>query len=223
MQFGLIGEHLGHSFSKVIHNLLGSYDYELKELAPEALSPFMEARKFRGINVTIPYKEKVIPLLDEIDTQAKAIGAVNTVVNSGGKLSGYNTDFFGMRALFKHAGICAQDKKLAILGTGGTSKTAHAVAESLGATKILKVSRTAKDGAITYLDLYQDHDDTQVIINTTPVGMFPKTDAKPVDVSKFPKLSGVVDVIYNPLKTELIKDAQKYGIPAQSGLYMLVA
>ena len=223
MQYGLIGEHLEHSFSKEIHISLGEYQYELKELAPSQLASFMHARDFEGINVTIPYKQDVIPYLDVIDEQAQAIGAVNTVVNRDGKLFGFNTDFFGMQALFAHAGISAEGKKVAILGTGGTSNTAKSVLESLGAAKILKVSRNPKEGAITYLDLYQDHSDCQIIVNTTPIGMYPKTDCKPIDVSKFAELCGVIDVIYNPLVTELVKDARKLGIPAEGGLYMLVA
>lgn len=223
MKYGLIGEHLKHSFSKLIHQSLGDYEYELKELPKDKLSEFMENRDFIAINVTIPYKELVIPHLYFIDDHAKEIGAVNTIVNRGGHLYGYNTDFYGMSMLIKHAKISLVGKKVAILGTGGTSKTANAVAKSLGADEVITVSRSARDGVITYDELYKSHKDIEVIINTTPLGMYPDIFKKAVDVKIFPKLSGVIDAVYNPLRTPLIEDAKKLGIPAEGGLYMLVA
>ena len=223
MKYGLIGERLGHSFSKMIHTKLGDYDYELREIPKEELDGFMREGDFLGINVTIPYKEAIIPYLDEIDEEARKIGAVNTVVNRGGRLYGYNTDFYGMKALFTHAGVEARGKKAAILGTGGTSKTAAAVLESLGASEILRVSRGVRDGSITYGELYESHTNTEIIVNTTPVGMYPNIDGCAVDVSQFPALSGVIDAVYNPIRTGLVMSAMEQGIPAEGGLYMLVA
>ena len=221
MKYGLIGEKLGHSFSKTIHESLG-YEYELREIEADKLDDFMRDRDFQGINVTIPYKERVIPYLDFIDEGAKAIGAVNTIVNKSGKLYGYNTDFYGMKMLFTHAEIDPSGKKVAILGSGGTSKTASAVLSSLGASEILRVSRSGKDGAITYGELYENHSDLEIIVNTTPVGMFPDIYDRPLDISRFDGLLGVIDAIYNPLRTTLINDALARGINAEGGLYMLV-
>lgn len=223
MIYGCLGEKLGHSFSREIHQKLSNFDYKLIELNLDELYEFLKNKDFSAVNVTIPYKEKVIPFLDEIDEHARLIGAVNTIVNKGGKLYGYNTDFHGMIELLKHAEVDVTDKKVCILGTGGTSKTALAVLQALGAKKILKVSRNAIEDAITYDELYSDHTDCDVIINTTPVGMYPNNDGCPVDLSKFPSLSGVIDAVYNPLRTRLILEARKRGIPAEGGLYMLVA
>ncbi len=223
MKYGCIGEHLKHSFSKEIHNALTDYDYEIREIAREDLDAFMIRRDFLAINVTIPYKELVIPHLYFIDEHAEAIGAVNTVVNRDGKLYGYNTDFYGMSMLISHAGVSVDGKKVAILGTGGTSKTAKAVAKALCAKEILVVSRHSGNGAISYEELYRDHLDTEIIINTTPLGMYPNIFSSAVDISGFKKLSGVIDAVYNPLRTPLISAAMKRGIPSEGGLYMLVA
>lgn len=223
MEYGLIGEKLGHSFSKIIHAEITNYEYELKELAKSELDGFFKNPEFKAINVTIPYKQDVIPYLDVIDGTAKKIGAVNTVVNKDGRLYGYNTDFSGLKALIEHAGIVLKDKKVLILGSGGTSKTALAVAEALGATEIYRVSRTGGEGLITYTEAESKHYDTDVIINTTPCGMYPNTKGAAVDIFKFTKLSGVVDAIYNPLNTELVTKAKELGIKATGGLYMLVA
>ena len=229
MQYGCIGEHLGHSFSAEIHALLADYKYEICEVARDSLDDFMRRRDFCGINVTIPYKQAVIPYLYYVDESAKAIGAVNTIVNREGKLYGYNTDVYGMTALINRIGIDMQGKKVAVLGTGGTSKTARAVSSALGAREIIRVSRQAGDGLISYDELYRSHTDVEVIINTTPCGMYPYADggadrvATPVDVSRFPALCGVVDAVYNPLRTNLILDARDRGIPSEGGLYMLVA
>ena len=220
--YGLIGEHLPHSFSKTIHEKIGDYSYELIELRPEELDSYMRQAAFKGINVTIPYKQAVIPYLDEISEQARAIGAVNTVVNRGGKLYGYNTDYFGMKALFGHAGIDPRGKKALILGTGGTSRTAYAVLTDLGASEVYRVSRSGRDGAITYEEAMRDHADAQVLVNTTPCGMYPDLDGCPVDLDAFPGLIGVIDAVYNPLRTTLVLEALKRGIPAEGGLYMLV-
>ena len=223
MLYGLIGEHLTHSYSCEIHACIADYDYKLKELAPAEVDAFMEERSFKAINVTIPYKEKVIPHLDLISDTAKAIGAVNTVVNRNGRLYGYNTDFAGMTAMLDKHGIILKDKKVLILGTGGTCKTAFAVANALGAREVLKVSRNGGEGVITYGVATSDHTDAEVIINTTPVGMFSRQSGTPIDISLFPRLTGVVDAIYNPLRTELVMQALERGIPARGGLYMLAA
>ena len=223
MQYGCIAERLGHSFSPEIHACLGSYGYELCELKPETVADFLEKRDFLGINVTIPYKETVIPYLSQIDEQAKRIGAVNTVVNRGGRLYGYNTDFYGMQSLIERLGLSLDHKKVAVLGTGGTSRTAVAVAESMGAKAVLRVSRTARDGAIDYEMLVREHRDTNIIINTTPCGMYPNPDCAAVELDAFHSLEGVVDAVYNPLRPTLVLNAKRRGIAAEGGLYMLVA
>lgn len=229
MKYGLIGEHLPHSYSKEIHNALAPYDYQLCELTPEGVDAFMRAREFDAINVTIPYKETVLPYLTEIDEYARLIGAVNTIVNRDGKLYGYNTDFYGMKTLIESIPLSLADKKVLILGTGGTAKTARAVAKASGAREIVTVSRRASDVTVTYDDAYAHHTDADVIINTTPCGMFPYPDGNgeregtPIDISRFPSLTGVVDAIYNPLRPNLILDARERGIPAEGGLLMLVA
>lgn len=222
MEYGLIGEHLPHSFSKIIHEKLAPYTYELHELRPDEVDGFMKAREFKGINVTIPYKQTVIPYLDEISDQARLICAVNTIVNRDGKLIGYNTDYFGMKSLIDKIGIKVAGRKVLILGTGGTSKTARAVVTDMGAAEVYRVSRTGREGALTYEEAYEKHADADILINTTPCGMYPNIDDCPVDLGRFTNLSGVVDAIYNPLRTVLILEAQKRGIPAEGGLYMLV-
>ena len=223
MKYGLLGEKLGHSFSKEIHARLADYEYELRELNAEELDALFRKKDFEAVNVTIPYKQTVIPYLDEISERAKTIGAVNAVVNRNGKLFGDNTDFAGMRALALHAGADMKNKKVLVLGTGGTSKTACAVAKDIGAREVLRVSRTKKEDAVTYEEAAEKHSDAQIIINTTPVGMFPKNNASPIDLSAFPKLEAVLDAIFNPLRTELVLTAQERGIIASGGLYMLVA
>lgn len=223
MQYGLIGERLIHSFSPVIHRAIGRYPYNLRELSPEKVGPFLTERDFLGINVTIPYKETVIPYLYELDEGARALGSVNTILNKDGKLYGYNTDFYGMCALFSHAGVDPKGRCVAILGTGGTAKTARGVLAHLGAKEILTVSRTAKDGAIDYQALIERRSEIEVIVNTTPVGMYPKVDASPVSLEGFDALVGVIDAVYNPISTRLVLDARSRGIATEGGLYMLVA
>ena len=223
MKYGCIGEHLKHSFSKEIHGALADYEYEIREIEREALGEFAASRDFLAINVTIPYKEEIMPYLYEIDDKARAIGAVNTVVNRDGRLYGYNTDFFGMASLIRHAGVEIKGKKVIILGTGGTSKTSLAVARALGAREIVRASRTAREDAVAYSEVYERHSDAEVVINTTPVGMFPSIFDSPIDISKFERLEGVIDAVYNPLRTELILSAKERGIAAEGGLYMLVA
>lgn len=223
MKYGLIGEKLGHSFSKIIHERLRDYTYELTEVAKGDIDAYFEKADFIAVNVTIPYKEAVIPHLDYIEPRAREIGAVNTVVKRESGLHGYNTDIYGMDLLIKHAGIEISGKKVAILGTGGTSRTANACARELCAKEIITVSRRKKDGVVTYDELSLYHSDIEIIINTTPVGMYPNTDECPIEIAKFKRLEGVIDTIYNPLRTPLILKARQMGIKAEGGLYMLVA
>lgn len=223
MRYGLLGEKLGHSFSKEIHAALGDYSYDLIEVSREKLGEFIEKRDFAGLNVTIPYKEAVIPYLDGIDAGATDVGAVNTVINRNGRLYGYNTDVYGMEKLFSHAKIDVKDSTVAILGSGGTSKTAEAVVKRLGARKIFKVSRNAEGEQISYDELYAKANEIDILVNTTPMGMFPNTDGAAVDISKFSNLRGAIDAVYNPLRTRMIIEANKRNIRAEGGLYMLVA
>ena len=222
MKYGLIGEKLSHSFSKEIHESLADYTYEIRELTPDEVAPFLEAREFEGINVTIPYKEKVIPYLDSVSDATKKIGAVNTIKKIDGKLIGDNTDFYGMREMILRAGIEIGGKKALILGTGGTSKTAKAVLADLGARELITVSRQASENTVTYETAITLHSDAEIIVNTTPLGMYPKTEGVPIDIAHFPNLSGVIDAIYNPLRTNLILEAEGRGIPAVGGLMMLI-
>ncbi len=220
MKYGLIGEKLGHSFSKPIHESIADYTYEIKEIPRDDLDAFMRKKDFCGINVTIPYKQSVMPYLDFIDGAARKIGAVNTIVNREGKLYGYNTDFGGMKMLIEKQDFSYEGSKVVILGSGGTAKTAQAVAENLGAGEIITVSRR---GEVNYENLLSLHGDCDYIINTTPCGMYPDTDESAVDVSLFKSLKGVTDVVYNPLKTKLYLDCEKAGVSCECGLYMLVS
>ncbi len=223
MEYGCIGEKLTHSFSKIIHSKIADYNYELKEIKPQDLDAFMKTADFKAINVTIPYKQAVIPYLYEISDTAREIGAVNTIVNRDGRLYGYNTDYEGMRALIKRQGADLSGKKVLVLGSGGTSKTAVAVAQSLGAKEVYRVSRGGNDGAVTYDYVLENHTDAEAIINTTPCGMFPNIGDTAIDVSLFPKLKSVTDAVYNPLSSALVTTAKENGINAVGGLYMLVA
>lgn len=223
MKYGLIGEKLGHSFSAEIHEKIADYKYELKEISKNELDSFLTERDFLGVNVTIPYKNTVVDYLDFIDENAKKIGAINTIVNKNGKLYGYNTDFGGLRSLIRRVLPDLTGKKALILGDGATSHTAYAVLENLNAAEILVVSRHPDNNKISYHDATTLHKDASLIINATPVGMYPNVDASPISLIGFNNLELVVDVIYNPLKTNLIIEAQEKGIPAVSGLYMLVS
>ena len=228
MEYGLIGMPLSHSFSQEIHESLGWYRYELHPVEAADFPAFMEARAFRGINVTIPYKQDVLPYLDEIDPLAAEIGAVNCIVNRNGKLCGYNTDLAGMQALVEKLGLDLREKKVLICGTGGTSKTARTMARAAGAADTIRLSRTVKTGAdfadvITYAQSYIDHTDAQIIINTTPSGMFPNNGEWAINAAAFPQLEGIIDAIYNPLETALVQQGRASGVPSAGGLYMLVA
>ena len=224
MIYGCIGEHLSHSYSAEIHRLIGNEPYELKEIEPENLGSFLREGDFCAVNVTIPYKEAVIPYLAEMSPTARAVGAVNTIIRHGdGTLSGYNTDVWGLTALFRHAGIDPAGRKALILGTGGTSKTALYTLRGLGAREILRVSRSGREGAVTYEEALEKHRDAEIIVNATPCGMYPEPEGMPLDPDAFPALRGVADAIYNPLRSRLILRARARGIPAEGGLYMLAA
>ena len=218
MEYGLIGEHLGHSHSQQIHECLSNYTYELHPLMPQELEGFIRRADYRGINVTIPYKKAVISFLDNLSSEAERIGSVNTIVCVEGKLQGHNTDYHGFALMAKRAGISFAGRKVLVLGTGGTSATAQAVVADGGAADIVAVSR---GGDVDYHNVYQQHD-AEIIINTTPVGMYPNNAGRILEPQRFPNLMGVLDVIYNPLRTNLVLDAQKLGIKASGGLPMLV-
>ncbi len=220
MKYGLIGEKLTHSFSPAIHKLLGNNEYEIAEIRKNKLDEFMQKKDFIGINVTIPYKKEVLPYLSSISDKAKKIGCVNVVVKKeDGSLAGDNTDYDGFKYLLENAGIDAAGKKCLILGNGGTSLTVNAVLSDLGALEIVKVYRK---GEINFENVYSISD-AQIIVNTTPVGMYPENEGTILDLSRFPMLEGVADVIYNPIKTNLILQAEELGIKCTGGLKMLVA
>lgn len=222
MQYGLIGGALGHSYSPLIHARLGDPSYTLRPLTPEEVPSFLKERAFAGINVTIPYKKDVIPYLDRLDRSAADVGAVNTITNRGGVLTGYNTDVDGFVYLMKKSGVSPAGKKVLVLGTGGASLAVIAALRMRGVREILSVSREKRPGAVTYEEL-SAHRDAQILVNTTPVGMFPRTAAAPVDPALFPALAAVWDVVYNPRETLLLSRARALGIPAEDGLSMLVA
>ncbi len=221
-KYGCIGKKLAHSFSKEIHAKLTDYEYELIELNEDEIESFFNEKNFNAINVTIPYKQTVIPYLDSLSDVAKRIGAVNTIINKNGKLYGYNTDYYGMKALIEKIGVDLKNKKVLILGSGGTSKTARVLSEDMGAAEILTVSRSKTEKYITYDEAINDHSDANVIINTTPSGMYPDCDSQPIDISVFKNPEGIVDAVYNPLCTNLVLNAKEKGIKAEGGLYMLV-
>ena len=221
--YGLIGTKLGHSYSKIIHEQLAGYQYELIPLPTEAEArAFMEKRAFTAINVTIPYKQLVIPYCDVVDPKAKEIGAVNTIVNRDGKLYGYNTDYTGFSYLARVHGVDFADKTVLILGTGGTHSTVEAVCRDGGAKEILSASRTGKYGALTYNEAMRRRD-VQIIVNTTPCGMYPNVGQCMLDPTAFPELEAVLDVVYNPFRTELLLRAEDHGVKTAGGFEMLVA
>lgn len=220
-RFGLLGRKLGHSYSPPIHEALtnGAYDYRLIELEPDELGIFLNSGEFDGLNVTIPYKRDVIPFLDELTPIAKKIGAVNTIFRRGGRLIGDNTDAYGVRFALERLGLTVAGTEALILGSGGTSRTVAAVLRENGAASVTVVSR---QGPVTYPDAL-----TQIgcnlIINTTPLGMSPATEGDPLPLDGFPRLRGVFDAIYNPLRTRFIQRAERLGLPAANGLWMLIA
>ncbi len=223
MDYGLIGRHLKHSFSKVVHEKVESYNYLIKELEPEEIQSFMTRKNFKAINVTIPYKEEVIKYLDYKSPEVEALGACNTIVRKDSKLYGYNTDILGLKEAIRHANFDFNGRTIMILGTGGASKASKYVSNELGAKDIILVSRNKKEGSITYQELDNYYDKVDYLINATPVGMYPNNYDKPVDLSLFKGLKGVIDLVYNPLKTSLLLDAERLNIKAINGLYMLVS
>lgn len=217
---GLIGEKLGHSFSPAIHGKLADYEYKLYELSPEQVGPFLEKKEYDGLNVTIPYKKTVIPYCDELTEAAKSIGSVNTIVKRpDGTLLGHNTDYDGFMWLLKNAGAEVKGKKALVLGTGGASVTVQAALRDLGAAQVVVISRSGEDN---YENIAR-HSDAKILVNATPVGMYPKTGVSPVDLDSFTALEGVFDVVYNPARTQLLLEAEKRAIPCANGLGMLVA
>lgn len=220
LKCGLLGEKLGHSYSPQIHSMLSDYEYKLFEKAPEELENFLKSGEFDGLNVTIPYKKSVMPYCAELSETAKEIGSVNTIVRrNDGSLFGDNTDAFGFENLILHNGIEISGKKALVLGTGGASVTAQAVLKKLGASEVVVISRKGEDN----YENISKHADAQIIANTTPVGMYPNNGNAAVDLAQFPKLAGVLDVVYNPARTALLLQAEKLGIPCAGGLYMLVS
>ncbi len=219
MNSGLLGRKLGHSYSPQIHSYLGDYPYVLFEKEPEDVGDFVRNGSYTGINVTIPYKKDVIPYLDELSPTAQKMGAVNTIVRRpDGTLFGHNTDYFGFLYMVRRSGIQVAGKKVLVLGSGGASNTTVKALKDLGA-QVIVISRSGENN---YHNLYL-HADASVIVNTTPVGMYPKTGAAPLDLRQFPHLAGVLDVVYNPARTQLLLDAEALGLPNANGLWMLVA
>ena len=219
MKCGLLGRKLGHSYSPQIHGMLGDYSYALFEKEPEQLASFLRDGDFTGINVTIPYKKDVIPYLDELSPAARKIGSVNTIIRRlDGSLFGHNSDYFGFVSLVRHSGIAVEGRKVLVLGSGGTSNMVVTALRDLGAAPVV-ISRSGENN---YDNLHL-HANASVIVNATPVGMYPNTGVSPIDLRRFPALKGVLDVIYNPAKTQLLLDAEKLGIPHENGLWMLVA
>lgn len=218
MRCGLLGRKLSHSYSPQIHGMLGSYPYGLFEKEPDELEDFLENGNFLGLNVTIPYKKTVIEYCDSLSPCAERLGAVNTLVRRDGKLIGHNTDYYGFGSMVDRCGVPFQGKKALVLGSGGASATAVGVLNDLGA-KVTVISRSGPDN---YTNLHR-HADASLIVNTTPVGMYPEVEGTPIDLDGFPQLECVLDLIYNPANTRLLQAAQARGIPCQNGLWMLVA
>lgn len=222
-KFGLLGRKLGHSYSPAIHACLGNYEYSLYEREPEEIEDFLRNGPLDGMNVTVPYKKAVIPYLDELSPIAQKLGAVNTIVRRDGKLVGHNTDYFGFQMLLDTLPLAFEQDKVLVLGSGGASNTAVAVLRD----RLAKVIVISRSGENNYSNLHL-HRDARIIVNTTPVGMYPDTGKAPLDLKSFPLLRGVVDVIYNPARTQLILDAEALDggedwIHSRNGLLMLVA
>jgi shikimate dehydrogenase len=218
--FGLLGEKLGHSFSPLIHSYLGDYEYPLYEISPGILDRFMTKRNFDGINVTIPYKQAVIPYCASLSAEALTIGSVNTIIkDENGSLHGHNTDYYGFSVMLERGSINPKGKKVLVLGDGGSARTVRAVLNGLGAREIVTVSRRGEN----HYDNISRHHDAEIIVNTTPVGMYPDNGNSPLRLDGFGRLTGVADLIYNPKRTKLLLEAERIGIPCVNGLSMLVA
>jgi len=218
--FGLLGEKLGHSFSPLIHENLGDYEYPLYEIPPCDFDTFMRERRFNGINVTIPYKRAVIPYCASLSREARLSGSVNTVIQDGnGLLHGYNTDYHGFCVMLELGKINPNGKKTLVLGDGGSARTVKAALIGLGARETVTVSRRGEN----HYGNVERHHDAEIIVNATPVGMFPHNGSSPLCLKGFGRLTGVADLIYNPARTKLMLDAERSGIPCINGLTMLVA
>ena len=218
MKCGLLGRKLAHSYSPAIHALLGNYEYNLYEKEPEELEDFLRSSDWDGINVTIPYKQAVIPYLDSLTPIASEVGAVNTIIRRDGKLIGINTDYWGFLSMVEKSGLSPAGKKCLVLGSGGASQVVQAVLRSKNANVVV-ISRSGENN---YENLSR-HVDASIIVNTTPVGMYPNAGVSPVNLDRFPHLEGVLDLVYNPARTPLLMDAESRGIVAMNGLFMLVA
>lgn len=219
--YGLLGEHLGHSYSRQIHESLGRYSYTLMEMTPDQLDAFLKSRDFKGVNVTIPYKKTVLPYLDTVDPQAKSVGTCNCIVNRNGKLTGYNTDYDGIMDTFRKNGIDVQDKICLVIGNGGVAAAYKACLRDLGAREIICAYYRTAPGTVSYAEAMK-RKDVQILINATPIGMYPEVKETPVSLEPFEKLEFVVDPVYNPFMTRLLMEAQERGIPFENGLHMLV-
>lgn len=218
MRCGLLGEKLGHSYSPALHALFGDYDYELFEVSPDRLGDFLRVRDFQGLNVTIPYKTTMLAICDDLTETAATIGSVNTVLKQlDGSLLGDNTDAAGFEGMVWKSRIRILGRKCLVLGSGGASLSAQYVLRKLGAGEVVVISRTGENN----YDNLDRHQDAAVIVNATPVGMYPNTAASPVDLRQFPRCEGVLDLIYNPARTALLQQAETLGIPHLGGLYML--
>jgi shikimate dehydrogenase len=218
--FGLLGEKLGHSYSPLIHSFLGEYEYPLYEICSDELESFMKKRQFDGINVTIPYKQAVIPYCATLSGEARMIGSVNTIIKDGnGLLHGHNTDFHGFCAMLEQGGIDPSGKKALVLGDGGSARTVRSALAKLGAREIVTISRRGEN----HYGNVGKHSDAEIIINTTPVGMYPDNANSPLPLAGFAQLQGVADLIYNPIRTKLLLEAERLEIPCVNGLAMLVA
>lgn len=219
MKCGLLGHPLGHSYSPIIHGYLGDYQYDLYDTSTDDLEIFLNTADFDGINVTLPYKKSVIPFCRELSATAQKLGAVNTIVRrANGALVGHNTDYFGFQYMLNKSNISVSDKKVLVLGSGGASNTVRCVLNEQGANVVV-ISRSGENN----YDNLHHHSDAVLIVNTTPVGMYPKTLISPLDLGMFPNLLGVLDVVYNPARTQILLDAEKRGLIAMNGLVMLVA
>ena len=219
MRCGLLGKKLGHSYSPQIHSYLGTYSYDLFEKQPEELESFLKTGDFQGLNVTIPYKKDVLPYCDELSERARLLGSVNTIVRrKDGRLIGHNTDYFGFQSMLKRSGLHVSNKKVLVLGSGGASATVVAVLK-LQKANVIVISRSGENN---YSNLHL-HSDASVIVNTTPIGMYPYVGESVIDLDQFHMLEGVLDVVYNPARTQLLLDAEKKGLITENGLWMLVA
>ena len=219
-RFGLLGTKLGHSFSPLIHEYLGDYEYRLFEVCPQDLDSFMTKRHFDGINVTIPYKQSVVPYCASLSDEARSSGCVNTIIKDENELlHGYNTDQHGFRVLLEHSNVDPHKKKALVLGNGGAAKSSKLALIDLGVREVVTVSR---HGNVNYDNIWHHHD-ADIIVNATPVGMYPNNESAPISLNGFTQLSGVVDMIYNPLRTKLLLESERLGVQCVNGLIMLVA